>query len=121
MELVYGETITVLRRGGRDEFGDPLGSDDYTESHTIDDVIFNHTKMGSNDNRYMPSSPTGGHLEDWVTEGNMYLPLGSDILPTDRFIRENGELGRVYGKPTSYSFGLASGIALMYRQVSGSG
>lgn len=109
MDLIEGETVTVLRQGDVDDFGDPIAGDEFTESHTVSGVVFSHDTMDS----------TSANLKDWSVDGKVYMPYGADVKPTDRIERANGDLVRVIGKPQPYEFGLASGVVFKYREVSG--
>lgn len=109
MELIEGETLTVLRKGIADWAGD--GANEFSFSHTIDDVIVEHENM---------SAEKMGR-DDFVVNGHIYLPLGSDILATDRVERANGDLLQIRGKPYEYDYGLASGVAVKFREVNGGG
>lgn len=107
MEILEGETITVLRKGIRDWAGD--GANEFSFSHHIDGVLVEHRGM---------SAQKQGR-DDFEIDGYLYLPLGSDIQATDRIERGDGSLLQVRGKPYSYDYGLASGIAVKFREVNG--
>lgn len=109
LDLIEGETLTVLRKGARDDYGDAV-TDDFVESHTIDDAIVEHENMST--------SMDNGDRQDRVTiTGHIYVPLGSDVLPTDLIERANGDRLKILGKPFEYDFGLASGVAFKFREV----
>lgn len=107
MELIEGETLSVLRKGIADWAGD--GANEFSLHHTIDGAIVEHENM---------SAEKMGR-DDFVVAGHIYLPIGSDILATDRVEREDGSLLQVRGKPYSYDYGLVSGIAVKFREVNG--
>lgn len=109
MDLIEGETITVLRKGIADWAGD--GANEFSESHQISGVIVEQENMSA---RKMGR-------DDFEVSGHLYLPLGSDITATDRIERANGDLLQVRGKPYEYDYGLASGIAVKFREVNGHG
>lgn len=72
-DSVNMETVTVVRPGGRDRHGDPTGA---TE-HTIAGVLV--APAGSSED-----VSSGEQLADrW----DLYLPVGSDIVATDRVRR----------------------------------
>ena len=107
MELIEGETISVLRKGVRDWAGD--GAQEFGFSHRIRGVIVEEVSQ---------SAEKMGR-DDFRNEGRMYLPMGADICATDRIERENGSLLQVRGKPYSYDYGLASGVSVRFREVNG--
>jgi len=109
MDLVEdgGETVSILRKGVSDWAGD---SGEFDFSHKVYNVLFEHDSnvYTSRDRR-----------EDSVTNGKVYMPLGSDVKSTDRIERADGSIVRVIGRPVPYNFGLVSGIGFRYREVSG--
>lgn len=114
MPLMQGRgnsTITVLRKGGRDAFGDPIG-DEFAESHQIHNVLIEWQQTNSDFDR----------REEAHLSGIMYMPLGSDVCATDQV--EFPELDgaqplrvAVDGKPYSYDFALIRGKAVRFRVV----
>lgn len=112
MRLLEGVTVNVLRKGSTDWAGDnPDG--EYGFSHSIDGVLIQSNSSSS--------EATG--TDQYIIQGEMYLPLGSDVLPTDRveFPAANTITGwataRIYGRPFSYDYGLVSGVAVRFREV----
>ncbi|QNJ57064.1 head-to-tail stopper [Gordonia phage Rabbitrun] len=99
-------TITVLRRGMRDEFGDPIG-DEFSDSHTIRNVLIDYETTTSDRDR----------REEYTVRGTLRMPIGSDVLPTDRVELPDGERVVVEGKPFIARLGFASGMAVRFKGV----
>lgn len=88
----FGDTVTVLRRGGRDRHGDHAG---FTESHTITGVGVDWTGTGS----AASLEPAGELRETVVIDAVLFLPYGADLLATDQVELPDGLVYRVVGKP----------------------
>lgn len=114
MQLLEGVTVNVLRKGATDIWGDgESGAGEYGLHHTIDGVLV-QADSESADN-------TGRN--DYLISGQMYMPLGSDVLATDQvqIPAANTITGwatvKVQGRPYSYDYGLVSGVAVRFREV----
>ncbi|QDM55905.1 head-to-tail stopper [Gordonia phage Trax] len=100
-------TIVVLRRGVRDEFGDPVGDDEFSESHSIRNVLIDYETTTSDRDR----------REEYTVRGTLRMPIGSDVLPTDRVELPDGTRIVVEGKPFVARLGFASGMAVRFKGV----
>lgn len=113
MQLLQGVTVRILRKQPSDIWGDASSGNEFEQSHEIDGVLI------------QADSGTGDHTgrDDYLMQGQMYMPLGSDVLPTDQIEipASNTITGwatvKVYGRPYSYDYGLASGMAVRFREV----
>lgn len=112
MELLEGVTVNVLRKGKADWAGDKSGGE-YDFHHSIDGVLI----------QAHSSSADKTGTDEFVLDGEMYMPLGSDVLATDRveIPAANTLTGwatvQVRGRPYSYDYGLVSGVAVKFREV----
>lgn len=112
MDLLFDESagaqsITVLRKGTTDWQGDPVGPEEFGESHTIENVIIDHQSTTADKNR----------KDQYTVNGVFYMPMGSDILPTDRVELPDGSIAAVFGKPFKVALGMVEGVAVRFREV----
>lgn len=113
MQLLEGKTVNVLRQGEKNWAGDGADGDDHDFHHSIEGVLV-QWDSGSSDS-------TG--RDQFVMQGSMYMPLGSDVLATDRVEvpADNTITGwatvRIQGRPVSYDYGLVSGVAVRFKEV----
>lgn len=116
MLFANGDTITILRSGGRDKYGDTS----YEESHEIDNVGIHYS-----DGRRVKSNDDESEIETratFVTDIVLYCPIGSDILVTDKVELPDGSLCRVTRKPflmKSPITGWSPGITVFLRLIEG--
>lgn len=99
------QTITVLRRGGRDEFGDPI--DEFDGHHEIHNVLIDYETTTSDRDR----------REEYTIRGTLRMPVGSDVMATDRIELPDGSRAVVEGKPFVARLGFASGMAVRFKGV----
>ncbi|MBF6085218.1 hypothetical protein IU485_28010 [Nocardia cyriacigeorgica] len=120
--MMFGDTITVLRRTARNQFGDSS----YDEHHTITGVAINPTggrsgassALGDTDN----ASGAIDFREQLTNDVIVYLPRGADILASDQIELPDGQVYSVVGKPAPWHSpltGWAPGIEVRCRRVSG--
>lgn len=89
--MMFGDTVTVLRRGARDKHGDHTG---FVESHTIAGVGIDWVGTGSSS-----SSEPSGERETVLIDAVLFLPSGADLEATDKVELPDGLVYRVVGKP----------------------
>lgn len=83
--LPHGVTVTVVRRGGNDRHGDPVGDD---TDHTIDQCGVDWNATSSNE-----------QFQDvQITDVDLYMPRTADVLASDK-IEIDTHMFRVLGKP----------------------
>lgn len=111
-----GDTVTILRSGGRDKYGDTS----YVESHEIHNVGIHYSdgrKVKSNDDESEVDN-----RDTFITEITLYCPIGSDILVTDKVELPDGSLCRVARKPLPFKSpltGWSPGISVNVRLIEG--
>ena len=87
VKLPYGETITIVRTlAGKDRHGDPLGDD---TSHTIAFCGVDWNAAYSNQT----------FQDVQITDVDLFVPRGADIVASDKVELPDGRLFRVQGKP----------------------
>jgi hypothetical protein len=84
MDVVAGQTVTVLRDPAKDETGDPVGP---PAGHTIGNCVFWWNQVSENSDRRETATATG----------NLAVPRGSDITFTDRVRLEDNSIWSVIG------------------------
>lgn len=102
-----GETVTVLRVGPRDRYGDGGGFD---VSHTISNVVIKWTDVDELEDQREAS----------VSDVTLFCPFGADILASDRVQLPDGDEYFVNGKParpTSPFSGRKPYVAVKLRAV----
>jgi len=107
----HGESVTVLRPGTLDRYGDPVPGNPST-THTIEGCAF------------APRSSTELHAQvNTVIVGlTMYAPSGADIKATDTIQRSDGTRWNVEGQPGVWSSpftGWQPGIVAALERVTG--
>lgn len=85
MKLPYGQTITVIRRGERDRYGDY----EPDSTHEIDNVGI-AWESTTDDGQFREATDSGTVL---------YMPRGADILPTDKVQLPDDSVWSVIGRP----------------------
>lgn len=96
------ETVTVVRPGSRDKFGDETGP---AVELAIAGCLF---APG-------PSAELHDAANQVDTDGTVYAPAGSDVRATDR-LRIRGVLHQVVGDPQVWG---AAGVVVVVRHVTG--
>jgi len=97
------ETVTVIRPPGRDRFGDLL-----PEASSEFDVPGCLFAPG-------PSKELGFAANTVDTDGTIYAPPGTEVLPTDQ-VRVRGDVYSVVGKPQVWG---NAGVVIVVRLVTG--
>ncbi len=83
--LPFGETVTVVRRGGTDRSGDPIGDDD---DHDIEQCGVDWNATTSNT-----------QFQDvQVTDVDLYVPRSADVIASDK-VGIGSRMFRLLGKP----------------------
>ncbi len=99
--MLGNETVTVVRPGGRDQYGDPTGT---ATEFTVPGCLF---APG-------PSRELGLGAQQTVSDGTVYAPPGTDVRATDR-VRVAGVLYSVVGDPQNW--GAAAGVVVVLRKT----
>lgn len=116
MLLVHGDTITILRSGGRNKFGDTS----YEESHQIHNVGIHWS-----DGRRVKSNDDESQVDNrdtFATDITLFCPIGSDIVVTDKVELPDGSMCRVARKPfpqKSPFTGWSPGVVVALRLIEG--
>lgn len=105
MSFPAGESVVVVRRPGRDKYGDQVaGSDVRTE----------YEDCGVADGSALGPETLGGHEAPVVSDYLLFLPIGADVLATDA-VEVRGVECEVVGKPFTWSnplTGLSFGVVV---------
>lgn len=111
----HGETVTLVRPPGRDQYGDPLpGTGTETDYHSCAVWPRDGNAAGGNENT---------DFRNTVIIGLMVLvPPGADVEPTDR-MRVRGVLYEVDGEPGVWGpsplTGTEAGVQVALKRVEG--
>lgn len=96
------ETVTVIRPAGRDAFGDETGD---PAEFTVPGCLF---APG-------PSQEPAFLALQVITDGTVYAPPGTEVVPTDR-INVRGDLYTVVGHPQVWG---SFGVVIALRRYTG--
>ncbi|MDE8648081.1 hypothetical protein PXH69_24180 [Rhodococcus qingshengii] len=116
MMFTNGDSVTILRSGGRNRFGDT----EYEESHQIHNVGIHYSdgrKVKSNDDE-----SEAEFRDTFVTDITLFCPTGSNIEVTDKVELPDGSICRVTRKPFPFKSpisGWAPGMTVMLRLIEG--
>ena len=114
--ITHGESITVLRRSGRDKHGD-TSLDSSHQVHGVGIFYGDSSTLlpGANS-----SQVDGRHaVENNVT---LFCRKGSDILASDKIELPDGSVLKVFGRPQPFSSplsGWAPGVVVQLREIDG--
>jgi hypothetical protein len=106
----FGATVTVLRPGGVDQFGDPSGSG---TTHTVAGCAL--APRTSNED-------IQGRGDTVIVGLTLYAPYGSDITATDKIQIPGGLIYEVVGEPGQWlnpKTGSTPGMAVALQRVAG--
>lgn len=109
MYFPHGETVTVIRNGGRDRFGDHQPVREFT----VDGCGVNWNT--STESIYANKAVT--RSETVTSNVIVYMPVGADVRSTDRIRLHDGSLWRVNGRPARWKSPFTGGEAGLVVQL----
>lgn len=99
------EDITVVRKPGRDKYGD-------RKPGPAAELIVGGCQFAPG-----PSREVSFAVEQVLTDGTVYAPAGTAVLPSDQIRRnKTGELYDVFGQPQDWG---SAGVVIVLKKASG--